>query len=137
MRRGTKDRSALRRAAVATSRATRGERRVARGRVRIKVCGDIGAAHPACAVGQSKLRWIKPGFGDDRGIARGGTFSGAVDSAESLRLVALYLVERAIGERKACRGSRLSGALATLAVVKGASAGSALKSPPIHRSDEA
>ncbi len=77
------------------------ERWVERGRVRIKVGWDIGAAHPAFAVGQRELRWIEPGLGDDRRIARGGAFSGAVDGGESFGLVALDPVERAIDERKA------------------------------------
>jgi hypothetical protein len=50
------------------------ERRVERGRVRIKVGGDIGAAHPAFAVGHRELPWIEPGLGYNRRIARGGTF---------------------------------------------------------------
>jgi hypothetical protein len=55
-------------------------------------------------VGQRELRWIKPNLGDDRGIACGGTFGVAVDDGESLRLAALYPVERAIDECKARRG---------------------------------
>ena len=103
------------------------ERGVERGRVRLEVGGDIGAAHPAFAVGQSKPRWIEPGLGDNRRIARGGTFGSAVDGPESLRLVALDSVERAIDERKARRGVEVFWALATLAVVNGASDGRALK----------
>src|ERR1700722_7671431 len=80
------------------------ERRIERGRFRIKVGRDIVAAHPALVGGRGELPWIEPGLGHNRLIARGGPFSGAVDSAESLRLVALYPVERAIDERKARRG---------------------------------
>ena len=80
------------------------ERRVERGRVRIKLGWNVGAADPALAMGQNEPRWIESGLGDDRRIARGGTFSCAVDGGESLRLAALYPVERAIEERKARRG---------------------------------
>ncbi len=80
------------------------ERRIERGRVRIMVGRDIRAAHPAFAVGRGELPWIEPGLGHNRRIARGGTFSSAVDGPESLRLVALDSVERAIDERKARRG---------------------------------
>ena len=129
MRRGTKDMSALRRSAVATSRATR----VSAGssaRVRIKLGWNIGAADPAFAMGQNELRWIESGLGDDRRIARGGTFSSAVDGGESLRLVALYPVERGIDERKARRGIEIVRAAVTLAVVNGASEGRALRVSP-------
>ena len=55
-------------------------------------------------MGKNEPRWIESGLGDDRRIARGGTFSYAVDGGESLRLAALYPVERGIQERKARRG---------------------------------
>ena len=104
MRRGTKDMSALRRSAVATSRATRMSAGSSAGAFRIKLGWNVGAADPAFAMGQREPRWIEPGLGDDRRIARGGTFSCAVDGGESLRLAALYPVERSIDERKARRG---------------------------------
>jgi hypothetical protein len=80
------------------------ERRVERRRVRIKLGWNVGAADSAFAMGQNELRWIESGLGDDRRIARGDTFSDAVDGGESLRLVALYPVKRGIQERKARRG---------------------------------
>ena len=74
----------------------------------------IGAADAAFAMGQSELRRIEPGLGDDRRIARGGALSRAVDGGESLRLAALDPVERAIDERKARRGVEIVRAPARL-----------------------
>jgi hypothetical protein len=82
------------------------KRRVEHRRVRIKLGWNVGAADSAFAAGQNEPRWIESGLGDDRRIARGGTFSDAVDGGESLRLIALYPVERGIDERKARRGDR-------------------------------
>jgi hypothetical protein len=106
------------------------ERWVERGRAWFSLGWNIGAADAAFAVGQRELRWVKPGLGDDRGIACGGTLGGAVDDGESLRLAALYRSsERSTSARRA-EGSRFSGALTTLAVVNGASEGRALKFSP-------
>ena len=97
MRRGTKDNSVLRRSAVARDAR---ERRIGRGRVWTNFGRNEGAADPAFAMGQNELRWIESGLGDDRRIARGGTFSTAVDRGERRRMAHLYPVERGIHERQ-------------------------------------
>jgi hypothetical protein len=118
--------------ALGCRNVTRGahERWVERGRVRIKVDRDIRAADAAFALRQREPRWIEPGLGDDRCIARGGACSCTVDGAESLCLVGLYPVEERSTSPRLADGSRLSGVLATLAVVNGAFEGRAPKVSP-------
>ena len=93
--------SALRRSAVATSRATRASVEVERERIRVN--RDIGAADAALLVRHREFGWIEAGLRDDRRIAGRGPLSHAIDGGESLGLGALDLVQRAADERKARR----------------------------------
>jgi hypothetical protein len=106
------------------------ERRVERGRVRIKLGWNVEPADPAFAAGQNEPRWIKPGLGDDRRIARGGTFR--VRSMAARAFVWLLSIQSSEGPTSARRdeGSRLSAVAVTLAVVNGASEGKALRVSP-------